>query len=214
MKTYTEDDAAAWLAAAGLWLAPALAQEGVTRAFAAGRLKAGSTPARQLAERVVLAGRLALARLTEPVKPTAVGPWFAKALGLVQSLSAAATAALFGQPDLGPTILDGLAGLVTRQARYLARFRDQLRNGGQDPGEAAANRAAMYADATWSTGWTVLLQDMAAIGMKFGRRVLGVADHCEECVDLAGLGWTPIQEVVPIGNASCHVRCHCHLEFR
>jgi len=48
-----------------------------------------------------------------------------------------------------------------------------------------------------------------------GRRYLAPdADHCQDCFDLAGLGWTAIDEVVPIGETECGDNCECTIETR
>lgn len=58
------------------------------------------------------------------------------------------------------------------------------------------------------------------MGYTEGRRVLGVAEHCEEsrdrpgCVELSELGWIPIQQVTKIGDATCRQNCRCVLQFR
>jgi hypothetical protein len=58
------------------------------------------------------------------------------------------------------------------------------------------------------------------LGYTEGRRVLGVTDHCHNsldrpgCIELAARGWVPINELVPIGGATCRRHCHCTLEFR
>ena len=57
-------------------------------------------------------------------------------------------------------------------------------------------------------------------GYMEARRVLGIAEHCEEsddrpgCVDLAALGWIPIEMVVPIGAATCRDHCKCRIQYR
>lgn len=38
--------------------------------------------------------------------------------------------------------------------------------------------------------------------------------NCNDCPPLADLGWVPIDEMVPIGESACLVRCRCSVEYR
>lgn len=69
------------------------------------------------------------------------------------------------------------------------------------------------------------LRTAKEFGKTQGRRVLGYNEyHCRKrlrpdsdrpgCVELAALGWIPIQQVIPIGDAICYNNCHCHIEVR
>lgn len=46
------------------------------------------------------------------------------------------------------------------------------------------------------------------------RNILGLADHCDQCRDLAGRGWVPIGTLPPPGTRECLGNCRCHLEFK
>ena len=45
--------------------------------------------------------------------------------------------------------------------------------------------------------------------------VLGIAEHCEDCVYYAGMDWQPIGTVPTPGDGStqCIVNCYCHKEY-
>ena len=64
------------------------------------------------------------------------------------------------------------------------------------------------------------LWEAQLLGKRQGRRRLTAAEHCKAtetrpgCKELARLGWRPIAEVVPIGDAACWGGCQCRLEFR
>jgi hypothetical protein len=57
-------------------------------------------------------------------------------------------------------------------------------------------------------------------GFKEGRRLLSIAEHCEEtetrpgCVEEAARGWTPIEQIVMIGGCQCYDNCRCTIEYR
>ncbi len=66
----------------------------------------------------------------------------------------------------------------------------------------------------WRTGQAINL------GYREARRVLTPADHCHDsddrpgCVELAALGWVPIQQVVRLGDATCRQHCKCVMEYQ
>lgn len=58
-------------------------------------------------------------------------------------------------------------------------------------------------------------------GYTEARRILGVNEnHCHDtherlgCIELARLGWVPIDKFVPIGLATCRQHCKCRADFR
>jgi hypothetical protein len=53
-----------------------------------------------------------------------------------------------------------------------------------------------------------------SMGVKEARRIIHEgAIHCEDCPDLAKLGWVPIDDLVPIGDTACIVNCRCAIEY-
>jgi hypothetical protein len=52
------------------------------------------------------------------------------------------------------------------------------------------------------------------------RRRLGRAEHCESdeelegCIELADLGWQPINSLPRLGDTPCRTNCRCHFEYR
>lgn len=47
------------------------------------------------------------------------------------------------------------------------------------------------------------------------RRVLGVAEHCDDCVNFAARGWVPMGTLPPPTQSSvCGTHCRCSMEFR
>ena len=46
------------------------------------------------------------------------------------------------------------------------------------------------------------------------RNVLGIAEHCDECVEITGKGWSPTGSLVLIGNRTCLFNCKCRIEYR
>lgn len=75
-------------------------------------------------------------------------------------------------------------------------------------------RTAMYGDAIYGTYENNVRRREAQAGMDEERRVLGAADHCEDCVLAASLGWRSIGTLPAIGDSACKSRCKCHFEYR
>jgi len=56
-------------------------------------------------------------------------------------------------------------------------------------------------------------------GFVWARRMLTEGEHCEEspgrpgCVELAAEGWVPIEDLVPIGDATCLDNCNCEVIY-
>ena len=108
---------------------------------------------------------------------------------------------------------------------YLDNFSEQINDGRQPLDGFAMTRAGMYGEYGHGLWQNIKLVNGSAYGMTEGKRRLGVnEDHCTEkenpnsgrpgCVELAKLGWVPIGEVVPIGDAICYTHCHCEILLR
>jgi hypothetical protein len=110
-----------------------------------------------------------------------------------------------------------LGATVKEQRQYLQGFAVDIEKGkyGIPPTSGALNvRASMYAQAARGTGEEVRRADMADKGMTEEKRVLGIADHCQGCLEQAALGWQPIGTLDPIGAEECLTHCHCRFEYR
>ena len=109
-------------------------------------------------------------------------------------------------------------GFVGRQIRtqydFLRNFVNDIQTGKQALNGKLLIRAGMYGDASRS-----MFEDMRrrveelVYGMEEEMRVLGVADHCPDCLDNAGK-WAPIGTLPRIGESVCRTRCHCRFRFR
>jgi hypothetical protein len=109
----------------------------------------------------------------------------------------------------------GRAGLLLRgQYAYLREFARQVAAGTQRPDGTLARRAAMYVQAGRNTYHLTERKDQALRGRTEERSILGVADHCRECLQEAARGWVPLGELVPIGQRICKTQCRCLVEYR
>lgn len=102
------------------------------------------------------------------------------------------------------------------QAEFLAGFGAAIGAGELSEAQIQA-RVKMYAGACWAAYWTVSSWLAKEEGRNEVLWVLGVAEHCEDCVDLAGRGWQPMSQLHQVpgdGQTRCLSNCRCHLEYR
>jgi hypothetical protein len=138
---------------------------------------------------------------------------------LVGSL-AAGTLAVVGREGLSDAEKDSWVSEVNLQYGYLVNWYAELREGRQHLNQAMVARSDLYARAIWSVGWRVWVAGKMGdvvlpggqIKKPWGKRFLGAAEHCPDCIEWAGLPWLPLEEVPPIGSSVCGPRCHCTIE--
>lgn len=123
-------------------------------------------------------------------------------------------AAMLGFPDGRSRQSKMLVASMRYQMRRLDRFARQVYAGKQPLGASFVARIDLYAESSRGTGEE--MRDGAAkdVGLTQERRILGVADHCNGCIEEAGKGWQPIGTLLEIGDAECRMRCKCRKEFR
>lgn len=99
--------------------------------------------------------------------------------------------------------------------RRLDNYRADLLNGN------ALTQAGSYGRYGNALYQNIKLESGKAKGHKQARRVLGEnEDHCEHteetpgCIELADMGWVPIEIIVPLGGATCRANCMCQIETR
>lgn len=112
-------------------------------------------------------------------------------------------------PNSGASILQKIGDAISREFKFFERFAKQAQTGKNTPA-----RAGMYAEAGRGTFEDVRGDVAKAAGKTEERRVLGVADHCSDCVVEAAKGWQPIGSLRAIGDSLCKTNCHCRFEYR
>lgn len=103
---------------------------------------------------------------------------------------------------------------VRRQYEYLERFGNQIASGRVVPDGRFMMRARSYAQAGRSTYHMTDRRVHRERGFTEERSLLGIADHCDECVSEEGRGWVRIGDITPIGSRQCLSRCRCSIEYR
>lgn len=106
-------------------------------------------------------------------------------------------------------ILQKVGAAIAREYKYFEKFVRQVLSAVN-----AAARAGMYAEAGRGTYEEARTEAMKASGKTEERRLLGIADHCSDCVAEANKGWQPIGTLRAIGDSICKSNCHCRKEFR
>lgn len=110
---------------------------------------------------------------------------------------------------------------VRPQYRWLDNFLLEIQSGKQQLNAFAKRRARMYARAANGIYQNNILRIAKQNGMREARRILGESEnHCHDsrqrpgCIELAQLGYVPIDQVVQLGSASCLSNCLCSFSFR
>lgn len=110
---------------------------------------------------------------------------------------------------------------MERQYQYLAGFAGDvydLGEAGEEFTSAIIARAKLYAGVSLAIFYRGIMAQEIERGATEVLWVLGIAEHCADCVELAGTGWMPIEDLggqAPgDGSTACRANCQCHLEFR
>lgn len=76
-------------------------------------------------------------------------------------------------------------------------------------------RAESYGASVWSSAQEIARATYSRNGVfTEEHRVLGDAEHCEDCVTYSAMGWMPIGVLPAIGDSSCRINCACWFEYR
>lgn len=103
--------------------------------------------------------------------------------------------------------------IVRKQYSYLEAFTRQIEKGLPLDGRFL-RRVTMYVQAGRQTFHAVQRTLMRARGMTEERNRLGIAEHCDGCLQETARGWVPIGDLAPIGTRDCLAHCKCDVEYR
>jgi len=129
-----------------------------------------------------------------------------------------------GQAQLDPERKARIAAKIESELAFLNGFRNDT---SKAFAEARANdltiteaagfvpaRAAMYADAAYSTYENNVMAREFDEGVTMGRRVCPEDDaSCEECVDAASTFFSTLEDIEEIGTLQCLNNCRCYIEY-
>jgi hypothetical protein len=151
-----------------------------------------------------------------------VGAFFDRARGYLRELLTAGVLAVAGPGPISQAMQESVERSHAVQVEYLDNFKREILDETKPVDSASfPARAEQYGSAVWSAAVEAQRQGVRAVGAKTQeRRVLGHADHCEDCPPLAELDWQPIGSLPPIGfkadgePTECRTHCECRFEFR
>lgn len=104
---------------------------------------------------------------------------------------------------------------IKEEYKFLRNFAEEIASGKQVLDGRFLYRAGMYENAGRG-----IFEDMRRRIeethnlMEEEARELGIADHCEDCLKYAALGYRPIGTLPRIGDSRCKTNCHCRFKFR
>ena len=102
---------------------------------------------------------------------------------------------------------------VRVQYRFLADFTAQLRDGTARLDGSFLARAKMYIASARAAFYASQGEVLANAGYTHERSLLAPAEHCQECIDEAAKGWSPIGSLKPIGSRTCLANDACHMVY-
>lgn len=126
----------------------------------------------------------------------------------------AAIVAMGGAENVTFSVWGYVGHLVKNQYRYLDGFAQDIIN---NP-DAWLNgrllvRMRLYERAEWGAFEELIRRHRIEQGFTEEMRELGVADHCDDCLQWAGK-WAPIGTLPRIGESVCRNNCHCVFKYR
>ncbi len=123
------------------------------------------------------------------------------------------TIAYGGKAQMTPERWARIEKIVESEKEFLAGFKADT--AGEILTEGLANRAAMYADAAYSTFANEEVQRERDEGVTLGRRICAEDDaSCDECVSAATDEFISLDEIPELGSLTCLNNCRCEFEFQ
>lgn len=107
-----------------------------------------------------------------------------------------------------------IGSLIKKQYSFLRDFAKQIETGKQLLNGSLLARSALYVQAGRETYENVVGRAAGNGGATQEKSILGIADHCEQCVSEAAKGWVEIGTLIPVGQRLCKSNCHCSLQYR
>lgn len=129
-----------------------------------------------------------------------------------------------GRDMMGAEDWGSVGGSIADQYQFLDGFYDDILTQDLTPAQIAA-RASMYFNSAREAYERAMLRSAGEHGWTEHAWRLASAEHCDDCVVLAGEGFKPIDEpfIAPSsgqvaipgsGDTICLTNCQCHQEFR
>ena len=128
--------------------------------------------------------------------------------------TSAAAAARGGWAQMTQSDWGAVGQQIRVQYDYLRNFADEIANGKQLLNGNALVRSDLYGQAARGTFEEMRRKmERELNGMTDEIRDLGIADHCDDCIEAAG-HWEAVGVLPRIGDSRCVTNCHCRFRFR
>jgi hypothetical protein len=119
-----------------------------------------------------------------------------------------------GLQNTSAASLGFIASLIKMQYQYLRAFVQEVKSGKQPLDGTLLARSALYIQASRGTYEQVVQRAARNGGATQEKSILGLADHCDLCIQEARKEWAPIGTLIPIGQRTCKQNCRCTFQFR
>lgn len=137
--------------------------------------------------------------------------WYEAMVSLIESAQIVAASVGRGGRELVEN-WGKVADRVEWQSNFLPRFGRDIAS--EKLSEAqTANRAGMYADASYVTYQNEAMDAQKDGGKVMARLITNAKESCEDCSADEAEGWMPIEEMGEIGSRICGDFCKCQIEF-
>lgn len=124
-------------------------------------------------------------------------------------------AGIGGLGQMGPEDWVRIADMIADQYAYLPTFQQQIEAGKLTEAQIRV-RSNMYLESAKEAYEKAKAIVVSRLGFDEERWVLGLAEHCEDCVSFANEGWQ-VFGYFPFpgeGQTRCLTNCKCHKEYR
>lgn len=115
-----------------------------------------------------------------------------------------------GRDQMTPRDWGSLGGMLKEQNKHLKGFLSEIAEGGLTEGQIRA-RSDMYVNSAREAYGRAHERNAEALGFDQEKWELGEAEHCDDCIAFAGMGWQPIG-TFPVpgeGETQCLTNCKC-----
>jgi hypothetical protein len=125
-----------------------------------------------------------------------------------------AAAAKGGFDQLTQSDYGRIGRIVRDEYNHLDGFAGELAAGFQRPDGRMNARAMLYTRSGRQTYEVTQRRVARDAGLTEEKSIIAPADHCQQCLDQAALGWQPLGSLVTPGSRTCLSNCRCELIYR